>query len=139
MMEVPTPPVWKTSTCLTRLSRPQIGIASVCRAELTKIITSISSGVLKPLTELITLGRTRRRGSADVLAYFDRGTSNGPTEAINGRHEHLRGTALGFRNLATYIWLCQLQLAHLRRPDLDPVLPRDEPCEARIALSACPA
>ncbi|MFL3896334.1 transposase, partial [Pseudomonas aeruginosa] len=30
--------------------------------------------------------------------YFDRpGTSNGPTEAINGRLEHLRGTALGFR------------------------------------------
>jgi hypothetical protein len=29
-----------------------------------------------------------------VLAYFDRpGTSNGPTEAINGRLEHLRGTA----------------------------------------------
>jgi transposase len=26
-----------------------------------------------------------------VLAYFDRpGTSNGPTEAINGRLEHLR-------------------------------------------------
>jgi Transposase len=34
-----------------------------------------------------------------VLAYFDRpGTSNGPTEAINGRLEHLRGSALGFRN-----------------------------------------
>ena len=34
--------------------------------------------------------------------YFDRpGTSNGPTEAINGRLEHLRGTALGFRNLTT--------------------------------------
>jgi transposase len=27
------------------------------------------------------------------------GTSNGPTEAINGRLEHLRGSALGFRNL----------------------------------------
>jgi len=25
-------------------------------------------------------------------------TSNGPTEAINGRLEHLRGSALGFRN-----------------------------------------
>jgi hypothetical protein len=37
-----------------------------------------------------------------VLAYFDRpGTSNGPTEAINGRLEHLRGSALGFRNLTT--------------------------------------
>ncbi|WP_230865218.1 transposase, partial [Mycobacterium canetti] len=35
---------------------------------------------------------------------FDRpGTSNGPTEAINGRLEHLRGSALGFRNLTHYI------------------------------------
>lgn len=31
------------------------------------------------------------------------GTSNGPTEAINGCLEHLRGSALGFRNLANYI------------------------------------
>jgi hypothetical protein len=39
-----------------------------------------------------------------VLAYFDRpGTPNGPAEAINGRLEHLRGTALGFRNLTNYI------------------------------------
>ena len=28
---------------------------------------------------------------------------NGPTEAINGRLEHLRGSALGFRNLTNYI------------------------------------
>ena len=42
--------------------------------------------------------------AVDVLAYFDRpGTSNGPTEAINGRLEHLRGSALGFRNLTSYI------------------------------------
>src|SRR5690606_7845681 len=56
------------------------------------------------LSEVITLGRTLKRRAADVLAYFDRpGTSNGPTEAINGRLEHLRGTALGFRNLTNYI------------------------------------
>nr|WP_265914235.1 transposase [Corynebacterium auriscanis] len=35
----------------------------------------------------------RRR--EDVLAYFDIGASNGPVEAINGRLEHRRGTALG--------------------------------------------
>ena len=36
--------------------------------------------------------------------YFDHPrTSNGPTEAINGRLEHLRGSALGFRNLTHYI------------------------------------
>ena len=31
------------------------------------------------------------------------GTSNGPTEAINGRLEHLRGTALGFRKPDNYV------------------------------------
>lgn len=42
--------------------------------------------------------------AGDVLAYVDRaGTSNVPTEAINVRLEHLRGTALGFRNLTNYI------------------------------------
>jgi hypothetical protein len=30
-------------------------------------------------------------------------TNNGPTEAINGRLKHLRGSALGFRNLTNYI------------------------------------
>ena len=29
-------------------------------------------------------------------------SSNGPTDAINGRLEHLRGIALGFRNLVNY-------------------------------------
>lgn len=38
--------------------------------------------------------------AGDVLAHFDGpDTSNGPGEAINGRLEHLRGFALGFRNL----------------------------------------
>ena len=41
---------------------------------------------------------------ADVLAYFDHEfSSNGPTEAVNGRLEHLRGIALGFTNLNNYI------------------------------------
>ena len=49
-------------------------------------------------------GRTLNKRAVDVLAYFDHpGTSNGPTEAINGRLEHLRGSALGFRNLTNYI------------------------------------
>ena len=70
------------------------------RELMVKLIDSISHGVPKPLTEVITLGRTLKKRAADVLAYFDRpGTSNGPTEAINGRLEHLRGSALGFRNL----------------------------------------
>ena len=39
---------------------------------------------------------------ADVLAYFDHHSSNGPTEAINGRLEALRRNPLGFRNLTHY-------------------------------------
>ena len=53
------------------------------RAMMAALITTLSTGVPKPLTERITLGRTLKRRAADVLAYFDRpGTSNGPTEAI---------------------------------------------------------
>ncbi len=60
------------------------------------LIDALSTGVPAQLTELNTLGRTLKRRAADVLAYFTRpGTSNGPTEAINGRLEHLRGSALG--------------------------------------------
>ncbi|MBA2715652.1 MAG: ISL3 family transposase [Propionibacteriales bacterium] len=74
------------------------------RAVLSRLIDSLSRGVPAALSELVTLGRTLKRRAADVLAYFDRpGTSNGPTEAINGRLEHLRGSALGFRNLTNYI------------------------------------
>jgi transposase family protein len=50
-----------------------------------------------------------------VLAYFERpGTSNGPTEALNGRLEHLRGSALGFRNLNNYIARCLLETGGFR-------------------------
>lgn len=38
-----------------------------------------------------------------MLAYFDVDASNGPVEANNGRLEHLRGIALGFKNLGHYI------------------------------------
>jgi Transposase len=68
------------------------------KTQLHKAINAISTAVPKQLTELVTLGHTLTRRLGDVLAYFDRpGTSNGPTEAINGRLEHLRGSALGFR------------------------------------------
>jgi transposase len=74
------------------------------RELMENLIASVSKGVPKALTEIITLGRTLKKRAADVLAYFDRPhTSNGPTEAINGRLEHLRGSALGFRNLTNYI------------------------------------
>ena len=74
------------------------------RELMDQLITSISTGVPAALSEITTLGRTLKKRAADVLAYFERpGTSNGPTEAINGRLEHLRGSALGFRNLTHYI------------------------------------
>ena len=74
------------------------------RATMTALIESVATGVPAALVELRQLGRTLKQRAADVLAYFDRPhTSNGPTEAINGRLEHLRGSALGFRNLTNYI------------------------------------
>ena len=92
------------------------------RAVMSKLIESISAGVPTALTEIITLGRTLKKRAADVLAYFDRpGTSNGPTEAINGRLEHLRGSALGFRNLVHYIARCLLETGGFR-PRLHPRL-----------------
>jgi len=91
------------------------------RELMSKLIESVSHGVPGALTELITLGRTLKKRAADVLAYFDRpGTSNGPTEAIcDGRLEHLRGSALGFRNLTTYIARSLLETGGFR-PRLHP-------------------
>ena len=64
----------------------------------------VRHGVPTGLDELAQLGRTLHRRRDDILAWFTHpGTSNGPTEAINGRLEHLRGTALGFRNLTNYV------------------------------------
>ena len=83
---------------------------------MTKVIDSLSRGVPTSLNELTRLGRTLQKRATDVLAYFDRpGTSNGPTEAINGRLEHLRGTALGFRNLAHYIARSLLETGGFRQ------------------------
>ena len=90
------------------------------RTMMQTLIASVSAGVPSALTEVITLGRTLKKRAADVLAYFDRpGTSNGPTEAINGRLEHLRGSALGFRNLTHYIARSLLETGGFR-PQLHP-------------------
>ncbi len=90
------------------------------RELMQQLIDAVSSGVPAALSEAITLGRTLTKRAADVLAYFDRpGTSNGPTEAINGRLEHLRGSALGFRNPTNYIARCLLETGGFRpRPHL---------------------
>ena len=80
------------------------------------------AGVPSSLTEIVTLGRTLKRRAGDILAYFDHPhTSNGPTEAINGRLEHLRGSALGFRNLTHYITRALLETGGFR-PQLHPKL-----------------
>ena len=90
------------------------------RQLMRNLIDALAHSVPAALTELITLGRTLKKRAEDVLAYFDRpGTSNGPTEAINGRLEHLRGSALGFRNLTNYIARSLLEAGGFR-PRLHP-------------------
>jgi len=92
------------------------------RQLMSKLISSLAGKVPAALSELAVLGRTLTRRAADVLAYFDRpGTSNGPTEAINGRLEHLRGSALGFRNMTNYIARSLLETGGFR-PRLHPRL-----------------
>jgi transposase len=84
------------------------------------VIASVTSGVPAALTEIRRLDRTLKQRAADVLAFFDRpGTSTGPTEDINGRLEHLRGSALGFRNLTNYIARSLLEAGGFR-PALHP-------------------
>ena len=92
------------------------------KAMMAAVITKLGRAVPKKLTELAALGRTLKKRAPDILAYFDRtGTSNGPTEAINGRLEHLRGSALGFRNLTNYIARSLLESGGFR-PRLHPGL-----------------
>jgi hypothetical protein len=64
------------------------------RELMQQVIGSIGHSVPTALREVVTLGRTPKRRAVDVLAYFGRpGTSNGPTEAINGRflYQRLQG------------------------------------------------
>ena len=83
------------------------------------LIDAVSAGMPRALSEVSTLGRTLAKRAGDVLAYFDRpGTSNGPTEAINGRLERLRGFALGL-NLANYVAQSLLEAGGFR-PQLQP-------------------
>jgi transposase len=73
------------------------------RRLMSRVINTLRKGLPAGLGELTQLGRTLWRRRGDSLAFFDVGASNGPVEAINGRLEHLRGIALGFRNLDLYI------------------------------------
>ena len=90
------------------------------RMMMEKVIVALRAKVPDTLVELGKLGRTLTGRADDILAFFDRpGTSNGPTEAINGRLEHLRGSALGFRNLTNYIARSLLESGGFR-PRLHP-------------------
>ena len=99
-----------------------------------------SSGVPGTLKEVVKLGRTVKKRAADILAYFDHpGTSNGPTETINCRLEHLHGAAFGFRNLTNYV-ARSLREAGGFRPDYTivcevPVCSSVEDAECGIGLS----
>ena len=74
------------------------------RGMMHELVDSINARPANAPGELMTLARTLKRRLPDVLAYFDHEfSSNGPTEAVNGRLEHLRGIALGFTNLNNYI------------------------------------
>ena len=92
------------------------------KAEMQAVIDAVTNGVPAALIEVRRLGRTLKQRATDILAFFDRpGTSNGPTEAIDGRLEHLRGSALGFRNLTNYIARSLLESGGFR-PQLHPGL-----------------
>lgn len=74
------------------------------RRRLRELIDTVKQTTPARFVELRKLAYTLDRRRADVLAYFDHPrTSNGPTEAINGRLERLRGSALRFRNLTNYM------------------------------------
>ena len=67
---------------------------------------------------------------AEILAYFDTGASNGPVEAINGRLEHLRGIALGFRNLNHFHLAVTDPLRTAPEPDQRTLNPEGPLCDA---------
>ena len=84
---------------------------------MTQLITSLHSSIPTGLQKLRSLGQTMTRHRDDILAFFDHpGTSNGPTEAINGFLERLRGTARGFRSLTNYITRSLLDTSGFRPP-----------------------
>ncbi|OKI49588.1 hypothetical protein A6A27_09065 [Micromonospora sp. CB01531] len=108
---------WNTANDAVLAERRRVLINDPGRLNGVKVI-----GVDEQAAGRDRLGRTLSKRAADVLAYFDRpGTSNGPTEAINGRLEHLRGSALGFRNLTNYIARSLLETGGFR-PRLHPAL-----------------
>lgn len=80
---------------------------STAKKLMKAVMETIHKGLPAGLEELAQLGRTLWRKRKQILAFFDHGgASNGPVEAINGRLEHLRGIALGFRTFDHYVLRC---------------------------------
>ena len=68
-----------------------------CRTTMQAVIDAVPIGAATALVDSRTYDRIMVRRAT---AYSSRrGTSDGPTEAINGSLEHLRGCALGLRSL----------------------------------------
>ena len=87
------PPGVSTSARFQAYRADETGLG---RFLMQRLISSLKQTIPNGLEEIQTLARTLTERAADVLAYFDHPrTSNGPTEAINGRLEHLRGIAQG--------------------------------------------
>lgn len=94
-----------------RQSKPELG-----KWALSTLIDETGAKVPAGLPELKRLDTALKRRTDDIPAYFDHvGSSNGPTEALNGRLEHLRGIALGFRNLTNYIARSLLETGGFRQ------------------------
>lgn len=75
---------------------------SECKKLMKRLINMLRKSLQAGVEELSQFGRTLSRCRDDILAYFDISAPNGPVETVNGRLEHLRGIALGFRNLDHY-------------------------------------
>ncbi len=72
-------------------------------------------GLYQGCRELASLGRVLKRRLRDILALFRHPpSSNGPTEAIHGRLETLRGNAMGFANTTSYIQRCLIHSSQLK-------------------------
>ena len=102
------------------------------RQLMAKVIDALHHGVPKPLTELLTLGRTLMKRAVDVLAYFDRAAaSTGPTEAIQRQARTPPRLRPRCRNLTNYLARCLLEAggfrprlhAHSQEPDNSPSSP----------------
>ena len=114
---MPRPSAWRTSSLMiaTLRSRPP-GASTSARFQayrvedpglgrflMQRLIDSLRQAVPDGLEEIQTLVRTMTERAAHTPGLLrPPSTSNGPTEAINGRLEHLRGIALGLRNLTSY-------------------------------------